>query len=156
MYQLPSTPTKKAPKPAYRKPEAVKILEAMADAEAHRLHPSIDPRYLAPRTYRDDSANALTKCIVDYVRIKGGFASRINSTGIYDKRLGKYRTGTQKRGIADIWATHKGKSLQIEVKAGKDRQSDEQRKVETEQTAAGGLYFIAHDFTSFKQWFDKI
>lgn len=145
---------KKPPKPRYLKPEAVKELERLADAEARIKHPTCP--HLAPRRFRDDSSNGLTDCIVKYITLKGGFASRINSTGIFDKRLNKYRRGTQKKGIADVLATYRSKSLHIEVKHGKDRVSDAQMKVQTEVTRSGGLYFIAHNFTDFKLWFDNV
>jgi hypothetical protein len=126
----------------------------MADAEARLLHPTCP--HLAPRLYRDDTANGLTACIVKYITLKGGFASRINSTGVYDKRLQKYRSGTQKKGIADIICTLGGKSLMVEVKHRKDTQSEAQKKIQAEQTSSGGVYFVAHNFTEFKLWFDMI
>lgn len=153
MIELPEI-KRKQPKPAYRKPEAVKELERMADAEARLKHPTCP--HLAPRTFRDDSANGLTVCIVKYITLKGGFASRINSTGIYDIRLKRYRPGTQKKGISDIIALYQGKSLSIEVKHGRDKQSQAQKQIESEVIKAGGLYFVAHDLTTFKQWFDNI
>jgi Holliday junction resolvase len=61
-----------------------------------------------------------------------------------------------KRGLADIWATYQGKSLQIEVKIGADRQSEDQIKVQQQQEEAGGLYFVAKDFSSFKNWIDQL
>jgi Holliday junction resolvase len=126
----------------------------MANDEAKRLHPTCP--HLAPRTFKDNSANELTKAIVKYLTLKGGFASRVNSTGVYDRRLGKYRTGTQKRGIADIMAIYKGLSLQIEVKYGKDRQSEVQKQVEQEVIRSGGRYYLARNFTDFKAWFDTL
>ena len=155
MLNLPEI-RKKKPKPPYRKPEAVRQLERLADAEARLKHPAVDPKYMAPRTYRDDRANDLTKCIVDYITLRGGMASRINSSGVWDKKLNKYRVPTQKRGLADIWATYRGLSLQIEVKIGRDRQSEHQKRVERQQTDAGGLYYIARNFTEFQLWFDQL
>lgn len=70
-------------KPRYVKSEAVKALENLAFNEARRKHPTIPIHALAPRIYKDNTANGLTKCIVDYITLKGGFASRLNSTGIY-------------------------------------------------------------------------
>ncbi|MRR24254.1 hypothetical protein EG830_14880 [bacterium] len=156
MYQLPEIPVKKKPRPKYRKPEAVRQLEALADEEAGRRHPAVDKRYLAPRQFRDDSANDLTKCIVAYITLRGGFASRINTTGVYRAKLNRYTPTGQKKGIADIIATFRGLALQIEVKFGRDRQSSEQQAVEQAHRQAGGLYYLARDFTSFKQWFDAI
>jgi Holliday junction resolvase len=83
-------------------------------------------------------------------------ASRINTTGIWDQRLGKYRPTTMKRGLADIWATYQGKSLQIEVKIRADQMSEHQMKVQKQQEQAGGWYYVARDFSSFKEWFDNL
>lgn len=70
--------------------------------------------------------------------------------------LGRYIPNTQKRGMADITATYRGKSLQIEVKIGKDRMSVYQLQVKQEFERCGGLYYVARDFTSFKRWFDAL
>jgi Holliday junction resolvase len=153
MLNLPEI-KKKKPKASYLKSEAVKELERMADAEAKKLHPSCP--YLATRKFKDNSANSLTGCIVKYITLKGGFATRINSTGIYDIRLNRYRPGTQKKGISDIISMYRGKSLSIEVKYGKDVQSEAQKKIEAEIIRAGGLYYEARNFSDFKDWFDRI
>jgi hypothetical protein len=155
MFELPEI-KKKKPKPPYKKPEAVKELERLANAEARCKHPAVDPKYIAPRLFRDDTANSLTDCVVKYITLKAGFASRINSTGVYDKNLRKYRRGTQKRGIADIMATFRGLSLHIEVKHGRDVQSESQKKIESDVKTSGGRYFIARNFTDFKTWFDQL
>ena len=155
MFSIPKIESK-IPKPAYRKPDAVKDLERMAMDEARMKHPSMKPEHLAPRKFRDDTANGLTKCITSYLRLKGAFCSRLNNTGIYDKRLNRYRPTTARKGLPDILATYKGRSIFIEVKAGKDRMSTDQIKIQDEQNRSGGLYFIAHNFTDFKEWFDRI
>jgi hypothetical protein len=138
----------------YMKPEAVKELEQLANAEALRLHPTCP--HLAPRTFRDDSANNLTKCITAYLGLNGAFVSRVNNTGIYDRRLKRYRPGTSRKGLPDIIATHKGKSIFVEVKHGRDHMSEHQQKIMKEQEQSGGLWFTAHNFTEFKIWFDSI
>lgn len=156
MYQLPPLPAKKKPRPAYRKPEAVKGLERLATDETIRKHPAVDEKYLAPWQFRDDTANGLTRCIVKYISICGGFASRVNNQGTYDAKRKRYRPSTARRGLPDILATWKGQSLFIEVKVGRDRMSEHQMKVQQEQEQSGGLYFVAHNFTAFKQWFDRL
>lgn len=147
---------RKAPKSSYQKPEAVKELERLANIEAWKKYPHHTDATFAPRKFRDDSANRLTDCIVKYITLEGGFASRINSTGIFRPKLGKFTSGTQKKGIADVLATFKGLSLHIEVKHGRDVQSDAQRKIESEVRRSGGLYYIARNFTDFKMWFDSL
>ena len=155
-------------KKPYKKPEAVRLLEELADIEQQRKHPNTPAKYLAKSKYRDDTANGLTRCIVDYIRLNGGQAERINTVGIpKDTRqqvtdiLGRtrtigsieWRTGGGTRGSADISATIRGRSVKIEVKIGRDRQSDEQRNYQAAIEAAGGLYFIAKDFTAFVAWY---
>jgi len=153
MLILPGIKSKQR-KASYIKPDSVKELERMADAEARLLHPSCP--HLAPRTFRDDTANNLTKCIITYLRLKGAFSSRLNNTGIFDKRLNRYRPGTSRKGLPDVMATYQGKSLMIEVKAGRDRMSEHQERIRDEQKRSGGLYYVAHNFTEFKIWFDSI
>jgi hypothetical protein len=145
---------KKRVKPSYQKPEAVKELEALVDAEALRLHPTCPA--LTPRTFRDDTANSLTGCITTYLRLKGAFVSRLNNTGIYDKRLNKYRPGTSRKGLPDVVCTFRSKSLFIEVKHGSDKLSEYQEKIRDEQIRSGGLWFTAHDFTEVKEWIDRL
>jgi hypothetical protein len=53
-------------------------------------------------------------------------------------------------------ATYQGKSLHIEIKIGRDRQSDNQKRIESEVTASGGFYYLARSFKFFKEWFDNI
>jgi hypothetical protein len=155
MYKLPPLPPKKTPKPFYHKSAAVKELELLANRQARLDHPGVDQKYLAPRTFRDDTANALTACIVRYAFLCGYFASRLNNTGIY--RNGKYTRSTARRGLPDILITGKdGTSIFVEVKVKKDRMSEHQVRVRQEQERSGGMYFVASDFASFKTWFDTL
>ena len=153
MLNLPQIKRKK-PRAHYRKSEAVRELESMANVEARRLHPTMP--HLAPRIYRDDSANSLTQYITKYITLKGGFASRISNQGTFNRRLGKFIPGMARKGLPDIMATFRGLSLHIEVKHGRDVQSEAQKRIESEVTASGGLYYVARDFTSFKEWFDTL
>jgi hypothetical protein len=155
MFNIPDI-QRKPSKLAYRKPDAVKHLEAMQYAAMRVKHPSMPLAAIPRPSFRDDGANGLTACIVAYITLKNGFASRCNNGGVYDKRIKRYRRTTSKRGLPDILATYNGKSLFVEVKTGRDRMSKYQAKVEEEQQAAGGVYYVAHNFTEFKQWFDNI
>lgn len=155
MYQLPPLPVKKKPRLPYKKPDAVKHLEQLLYEDDCRRHPSTDPRYIARRIMRDDTAGGLTQCIVKYVRLQGAFASRLNNTGVY--RGGRYTRSTSRRGLPDILITGRnGRSIFVEVKAGRDRMSQWQKAVRNDQQQAGGLYYLARNFTDFKTWFDGI
>lgn len=138
----------------YHKSEAIRDLEALAMDEARRLHPTMP--HLAPRKFRDDTANSLTACITTYLKLRGAFCSRLNNGGVFDKRLNRYRPGTNRKGLSDVLATYQGKSLFIEVKAGRDRMSVDQVKIAKEQQASGGLYFVATNFEQFKNWIDNL
>ena len=152
----------------YRKSSAVKLLELLANEAARAKYPSVP--FLAPRKFRDYTSNGLTKCILAFLRIKGHQAERINSTGrIVDKRMsytdivGRRRTignyewvySTGTKGTADISAIIGGRSVKIEVKHGRDRMSDAQRRYQEDVEKAGGIYFIVRDFQEFFDWYNK-
>lgn len=154
----------------YSKPKLIKELENAIFLKKVDRYKNTPPEYLVQPSYRDDTANGLTKCVIDMIRLKGGQAERINTTGrMLDKRkvytdvVGITRTigsaewipGTGTRGSADISATIKGKSVKIEVKIGADRQSEAQKEYQKNIEAAGGIYYIARDFTSFVEWYNQ-
>ena len=153
----------------YTKPFAVRELEGMYIDQRRMRYP--DNPYLAPQDYDDRTANGLTKCIIDFIRFNGHQAERINTTGrpidqtrTFTDVTGRMRTigsikwikGTTTNGSADISATIDGRSVKVEVKIGSDKQSQAQKEYQLTVEAAGGLYFLAHNFTEFKQWFDRL
>ena len=141
----------------YRKSQAVKDLERQALDHFRRDHPNLPEYAIPPQTYRDDTANGLTRCVVDFIRYNGGQAERINTTGMPEQRGGRivWRKSNMTKGSADISATITGRSVKIEVKIGPDRQSEAQRRYQASIERAGGLYFIAKDFTSFIEWYGE-
>ena len=166
-FATPSAKTKIRKNP-YRKSPAVKELERLANEAAKQKFPEIPAEWLAPRKYRDDTANALTRCIIHFLKFKGQQAERINNTGrlIDDQRtftdvIGRTRTigqkkwikGTGTKGSADISATIAGKSVKIEVKFGRDYQSKSQKDYQRQIEQAGGVYIIARTFEDFYSWF---
>lgn len=142
-------------KPRYQKPQAVKDLERLAYDHFRLSHPNFPVHAIAPRRYRDDTANGLTRCIVDFIRFHGGQAERINTVGIPEQIGGRivWRRSTSTKGSADISATIGGRSVKVEVKIGPDRQSEAQRRYQAAIERAGGLYYIAKDLTTFVGWF---
>lgn len=152
----------------YKKPDAVKRLEDALLAEKAKRYKLTEPELLIRPDLTDKTANGMTKCIIQYVRLRGGQAERINTMGrpidrrkVYQDAVGLTRSigsiewikGTGTRGSADISATIKGQSVKIEVKIGTDRQSQAQKEYEKNIEAAGGIYYIARDFTSFVEWY---
>lgn len=104
-------------------------------------YPNMPESVRSCRNYLDKTANDLTKCVTTYIQFKVGFASRISNQGTYNQRLQKYIPGTSRKGLADIMATFRGLALHIEVKIGKDRQPEAQKRVESEVNGSGGLYY---------------
>ena len=151
---LEANKKQKKRKPPYRKPQSILDLEELNHADRRNRYPN-QPN-LAYLRFSDKTANDLTKSIVKYIELCGGFASRINNTGLYRPELGRFVKSNSKRGIADISAVHKSLSLSIEIKIGKDRMSEDQIKVQSAIERSGGRYFIARDFTTFKEWFDGL
>ena len=133
-------------------------------------YPNFPVNAIPTPKYIDTNANGLTKCIIDWLQLNGHQAERINTMGVARVEKGitdevfnrgtpqkiTWTKGTGTKGSADISATIKGFSVKIEVKYGKDRQSDAQKKYEETVKAAGGVYYIARDFDSFYDWYNKL
>lgn len=116
--------------------------------------------------------NSLTRSIIRHLQLHGHQAERINNEG---RVIAKTRTaqdylmgGTRKvttykrirssmqRGTADISATIHGKSVKIEIKVGKDRQSEAQKRYQEQVERAGGVYIVIRDFDQFEAWYNAI
>ena len=146
----------------------MKELIALALEQNRKKYPNF-PEHARPKPkYTDKTANGLTKCVIDWINFNGYQAERINTTGrmidnrtTYQNVLGQnvtigsttYIPGTGTKGSADISATINGRSVKIEVKIGKDRQSPNQVAYQAMIEKAGGVYIIARDFEGFLQWY---
>ena len=126
-------------------------------------HPSIPPNYIAKTEYKPATANGLTRAICDWINLHGYQAERINTMGVARTRYRsdgsvagiQWTKGTGTAGSADISATIKGRSVKIEVKIGKDRQSEAQKKYQEMIERAGGVYIIAKNFDEFVEWYNN-
>lgn len=130
--------------------------EALQDATA-ASHPHV-PAYAIPRPkLTDTTANGLTRCIIEHIRLAGWQAERINTTGIPKEEGGriKWRTSNTTKGSADISATINGRSVKIEVKIGRDRQSEKQQAYQQAVERSGGLYYIATNYSDFVTWYNE-
>jgi hypothetical protein len=128
------------------------------------------PRYaLSAPKYEDKTANGLTKCIIEFLQLSNHQAERINTMGRpIDNRkqvtdvIGRTKTigsmtwgkSTATKGSADISATIQGRSVKIEVKIGKDRQSGDQKVYQENIEKSGGQYWIAKNFDDFIKKYD--
>lgn len=140
----------------YVKPESIKAFEQELFEADCRKFPRIDPAYIARTKFEDKTANGLTNLICKWINFHGGNARRVNTGGIYNPKTKKYRFSGATNGAADISATWHGKSLQIEIKAGKDRPREDQLKQQERERAAGGIYEFVHNFDEFLQIISKL
>lgn len=149
--------------------KAISALKELFLSANKQMFPNVPTHARCAPKYNDKTANGLTKCIIDFINLSGGFAERINNTGRQiDKRttytdvIGNTKTigsinwikGTGTNGTADISATIKGLSIKVEVKIGTDKQSEAQKEYQLKTERSGGIYFIAKDFDSFYNWFN--
>lgn len=139
--------------------------------ELKRDNPLFPEAYLPVPKYTDKTANGLTKCVIEFLNLSGHQAERISSMGrMIDKRkkstdvLGRermigsltYIKGTSTNGTADISSIINGKSVKIEIKIGKDRQSDAQKKYQQATEKAGGIYLITKSFDEFMEQYKML
>lgn len=126
------------------------------------------PEHCRPKkVFSDAGANELTKAILTYFELKKWKAWRQASEGRYlpgktytdwagrkQQEKGTYIPRNKAgKGSADITCTVPplGRRLEIEVKFGKDRQSEDQKKFQKEIEDMGGIYIIVKTWDDF--WF---
>lgn len=139
---------KKVAKPRYIKPESVKQLEQ--DYFNCKYKDSAIPdncRFVTK--FRDDTANGLTNCLQAWCKINGAHFQRTNTQGQYDAKLKRFRRSGATKGVSDTMIVYKGKTLNIEIKIGRDKQSDDQKKIQASIENAGGIYWIIKTFDDF-------
>ncbi len=149
----------------------MKELIKLASKQQRRNYPNIPDHALPKIKYSDRTANGLTKCVIDFLRLQGWQAERISTTGRYldgsktyvdvlghTRRIGsgKWIPTSGQRGSADISAIIAGSSVKIEVKIGKDRQSEAQKEYQLQVEQSGGIYLIVRSWKEFINWYGNM
>ena len=98
------------------------------------------------RKPKQSPANKLSEQIKTLLELQGHPCYRVNVVGVWDNERKVYRKGNSTLGLPDLFTIIKGRFVGIEVKIGKDAQSEHQKIRQQEIEAAGGLYFIAKTF----------
>jgi len=148
----------------------LQVLQRLEAEDQRKRHPGFP--YPPAVKHSDKTANGLTRAIIRYLQLTGHHAERVNNMGrridrtkVVADTLGNRRVigsvtwlpSTGARGTADIHSVISGgRSLYIEVKIGRDGQSAAQVTFQRKIEAVGALYYIAKDFQSFYDWFDKL
>ena len=145
-------------------------LKSLLTEQHKRRYPNLPDHTRSIKVPTDTNANGLTRCVITWIELHGYQAERISNTGrMIDKSkvvtdvagrsaiIGskEWIKGTGTNGTADISATIKGRSVKIEIKYGKDRQSEAQKQYQAAIERSGGVYLIVRDFDEFINWFDK-
>ncbi|MBA4301278.1 MAG: hypothetical protein C0433_14425 [Cyclobacterium sp.] len=122
-----------------------------------KKNPTVPEYAIRKKTFHDQRANDLTQAIISFFTVIGGMAERVSNTGRQIDRKGStiWIYGTGKNGTADICSVWEGLSIKVEVKAGKDRQSEAQKAYQEQIRKAGGIYLIARSFDGFLYEFFK-
>lgn len=144
-------------------------LNALMMEQLKQKYPNMPEAYIPKTDWTDNSANALTKCVIAWIQFNGGQAERISSQGQYregakiqvgsgimahTKQLpGKWTPGQSTKGTADISCTIRGRSVKIEIKQ-KDKQSEAQKQYQQAIENAGGVYIIVRNFDDFVIWYN--
>lgn len=130
-----------------KKPES--IINLQKDYLSWRIKQDEDCSQPRGAIFSDENANELTKAIVAHIYCNGGFAARINSTGIYKQSEGRFIKSGSRNGMADVNACIKGKHIQIEIKVGSDKPRAAQLQVQKEVEKAGGIYIFVKTFDDY-------
>jgi hypothetical protein len=109
-------------------------------------------------------SSLLTDAVIKFIKLNGGAARRVNTVGVWDAEQGIFRKGGMKRGFEDVDASFPikingikfGLKVAIEIKIGRDTQSDHQLERQEELEKTGAIYLVAKDIDSFIQEFKKI
>jgi hypothetical protein len=94
-------------------------------------------------------SNFLEDLISLWAKNRGYSASKVDVRGTY--RDGQYMPTKSTKGVADVLILANGLFIAVEVKAGKDRQSEHQKKWQEGIEANKGLYLIAKDTSIIQQ-----
>ena len=100
------------------------------------------------------NTNEITKLIVDYVHYiypKSSTFTRISSEGKWRPGIGYIPSSN--KGMSDAEGMVNGRFLSLELKIGKDRQQESQKKRQAKVESDGGIYYLCKwkDFEQFQR-----
>ena len=130
-----------------------KELTDLALRELRRKYPNVPEYALPKKKVSDTTANGLTKSILTWLTLNGHYCSRIQSQGQFNPTLKRWTKSTVRRGIGDVMAIINGRTIMIEVKAGRDKLSKYQERTRKEVERSGGVYIMVRTFDEFMNWY---
>lgn len=104
-----------------------------------------------------ENANSITEGLVALINCEGQYAGRVNTTGIYDPKIKKFRQlKAAERGKSDIIACINGRFVAIEIKYLHDKMSNFQKAYKARVEASGGLHFVIKTWEQAINWWNTI
>ncbi len=102
-------------------------------------------------------SNLLTSVVIKYIKLIGGHAIRINSTGMMREVRGrKIWTKGSSKGVADIQAIIEGVPVMIEIKLKRDKQSEVQQEYQKQVERSGGKYIIVKTLDTLIEYLETL
>lgn len=153
------------------KSKALEKLRELALARSRELHPTLPESARSIRAYNEKTSTGLALCIIDFLNFSGSQCERISVTGRYidqsktvkdtlgfTKRIGSgtWIKSSMQKGSADLAAIVNGQAIKIEIKIGRDKQSEFQKRYQFQTEQAGGLYWLCHNFDDFLNYYNKL
>lgn len=107
--------------------------------------------------FKKQTGNSLTRQCLEYLKLKGIYAWRQSTVGVWDAAKQVYRKPkVSTRGVSDILGVLPGGTfLAVEVKAGKDTLSPEQGAFIDNVNRQGGLAFVVRDLDTLIATIEK-
>jgi len=148
-----------------------KQLKELALADSRAKHPDIPEYARFVKPYSDKTANELTRAIIDFLNFSSHQAERISVTGRYidnskvvsdtlgfKKKIGsgKWIRSSMQKGSSDISCIINSKSVKIEIKIGRDKQSEAQKQYQKGVEMAGGKYWLIRNFDEFLNYYNTL
>jgi len=147
------------------------LLRELALADSWEKFPNMPDYARCTRAYNDRTANGLSKCILDFCRMKGHLAERTGCTRRYvdqtkivtdtlsfTKRIGsgKWIPTSGTKGTSDLHLLINGVSIACEIKMPGDKMRPDQVKYKEAFERAGGRYFTCGSFNEFLTYYNEI
>jgi hypothetical protein len=103
-----------------------------------------------------ETANRITANILKMINMQPNCsASRISNVGIWDEKNKTHRKSQTTKGVADVIACIRGRYVELEVKAGRDKPSVYQLQHQQEIQRAKGVYEFIYSTDQFEAWFTE-
>jgi hypothetical protein len=111
--------------------------ELLAKAEKRMLRKLNQEK---PNKPKGETANAITANLIRAINMQPKcVAYRINNVGVWDAAKQIHRRGNTQKGIFDVSACIRGRVAWFEIKAGRDKPSQDQLIFQQEVRSAGGI-----------------